>query len=331
MRGGFFMDNNKLLIDIDNFMLDCSARNLSRKTMASYEQTLRLFTTFIREKYGITDSKSVKARHIREYIEQTRQRGKYTVVADAMTSRINHPTRRSDYGKQVSETTLANYLRNIKVFFNYLYGEKIIRRNPVANIENIKPARKKKPLLAEHELYMLMRSFDTSTFHGFRDWTITRLILDSGPRISEVLSIMPADVDLRNRAILLRYTKGGKERFIYFSDKMGRNLKSWMEFADRYTNSPYLFPSIHGRKMDPRNFEMSLRRAGQSVGIDVAPHQLRNNFAKYYLLNGGDFATLSRILGHSSPEVTQRAYLDFTNREIGQNYQKHSPLENLKI
>lgn len=158
-----------------------------------------------------------------------------------------------------------------------------------------------------------------------------RLILDSGCRIGECLSIMRTDVDLKNNGILLRYTKSGKERYVFFSDKMRKNLKSWLEYLDRYSDSHYVFPSINGRKMDIRNYEFALRSAGNSIGIKVAPHQLRNNFAKYYLLNGGDFATLSRILGHASVEVTKNEYLDFTDKELSRNYQKHSPLNNLDI
>jgi site-specific recombinase XerD len=51
-----------------------------------------------------------------------------------------------------------------------------------------------------------------------------------------------------------------------------------------------------------------------------------NNFARQYLLNGGDFYTLSRILGHSSVKVTESAYMDLTREEIAKKYQQHSPL-----
>lgn len=48
-------------------------------------------------------------------------------------------------------------------------------------------------------------------------------------------------------------------------------------------------------------------------------------------LNGGEWPSLSRIFGHSSVEVTQKGYLDFTDSEIGKKYQKHSPLNHLKV
>ena len=57
---------------------------------------------------------------------------------------------------------------------------------------------------------------------------------------------------------------------------------------------------------------------------------LRNNFAKRFLMQGGDIYTLSRILGHSSVKVTEEAYLDLDTNDLRTNYQRYSPLANLK-
>ncbi|ASN07357.1 integrase [Virgibacillus necropolis] len=312
-------------------MMDCTSRGLSAKTMRSYDQTLRLFQRYCTEKQTLTKPAQIKSEHIRAYFAYVRERGKYGALADDRTALINGPHNRPDYGKKVSETTLANYQRNIAAFCNYLYHEKIIRKNPCEGIEKIKPQRKVKALLSENELQLFFRSFDVSRFHEFRSWIIARMILDSGCRIGELISIVPGDIDLRNGALLLRNTKSKKERFVYFSQKMGRNLRSWLEYRERYTDSAYVFPSIKGNMMDIRTVESAFKKHSRLVGLDVQPHQLRNNFAKYYLLNGGDWSTLSRILGHASVEVTQQAYLDFNDKEIGQKYQKHSPLNNLNI
>lgn len=322
---------NDFLLEIDRYMQDCTSRGLSQKTIASYEQTLRLFQRYLSEVHGIERPQQVKSEHIKAYFTYVRERGKYRAVSDDRSALINMPQNREDFGKPVSETTIANYQRNINAFFNYLYREKIISKNPTRGVKKIKPQRKVKPLLSENELAQFFRAFDVSTFHGFRDYTIARMILDTGSRIGELISIVPTDIDLRNGALLLRNTKSKKERFVYFSKKMGRNLKSWLEYRDRYTDSIYVFPSIRGNLMDVRTVEASFRKHSRIAGVEVQPHQLRNNFAKYYLLNGGDWATLSRILGHSSVEVTQQAYLDFSDKEVSRKYQRHSPLHNLNI
>lgn len=321
----------KLLIEVDDYMADCESRGLSSKTMRSYDQTLRLFIRYLQDIHDIHDVKDIKAEHIKAYFTYIRERGKYSAVANDRSKDINGQYNRKDIGEKVSETTIANYQRNINAFFNYLRKERIIRKNPTEGIQRIKAGRKAKTLLSEQELYRFFRSFDLSKFHEFRTWMFARLILDTGARIGELSEIVPADIDLRNNAILLRHTKSNKERFIYFSNQTKRYLKSWLEYRDRYTDSDCVFPSIRGNKMDIRTIEVAFRKHSKLIGVEVRPHQLRNNFAKYYLLNGGDFHTLSRLLGHASVEVTQQAYLDFADEEVSRKYQRHSPLNNLNI
>ncbi len=77
--------------------------------------------------------------------------------------------------------------------------------------------------------------------------------------------------------------------------------------------------------------ERLFRLRSRDIDLQVSPHLLRNNFAKRYLINGGDLATLSRLLGHASVEVTNAIYLDFVDKEIMHKYRQHSPLENLDI
>ncbi|RYD02475.1 hypothetical protein N752_24410 [Desulforamulus aquiferis] len=83
-------------------------------------------------------------------------------------------------------TTIANYVRNIKVFFNWLYNvERELNKNPVEKIENPKIERKVKKTLTVEELKSILGSFDTTTFHGYRNYLITRLLLDTGMRVGE--------------------------------------------------------------------------------------------------------------------------------------------------
>lgn len=65
---------------LDNFMLYCDSKNLSRKTLASYEQTLKLFIHYLEKELKVSDIKKVKSAHIRQYIKYLRERGKYIVV-----------------------------------------------------------------------------------------------------------------------------------------------------------------------------------------------------------------------------------------------------------
>lgn len=317
------------LVEIDRYMLDCSAKGLSKKTLSSYEQTLKLFARYLEDTFDINDVKDVTGEHVRAYIRSIEERGKFQV--SAAETPVNYPERRADYGKPVSKTTIANYVRNIKAFYSHLYNEQTIRRNPMKDLKNVKPERKVKVMLEDNELKQFFRSFDVTKFDQYRDWIIARILFDTGARIGELLEVVPADIDLRSNAILLRKTKSGKQRFVYYSQKTRNHLKSWLTYKDRYMDSPYVFPTNRGTKLRIEGVERSFRLRSRDVGLQVTPHLLRNNFAKRYLINGGDLATLSRLLGHASIEITSQIYLDFADKEVMQKYRQHSPLENLDI
>ncbi|AEP87291.1 tyrosine-type recombinase/integrase [Bacillus spizizenii] len=322
---------NEFEFQIDNFMIYCDSKNLSKKTKASYEQTLRLFSIYLRNEFEIDDPRDVKAAHLRKYIKYLRLRGKYTVVSNEGTKNLNNPYARSDHSKAISDTTIANYIRNIKVFFNFLVSEREIKESPASTVANIKPERKKKKLLSLSQIKRLFSAFDTTTFHGYRNWIMVRTLLDTGMRIGECVNLKPEDLDFKAHSILITNPKNKRQRYAFISDRLSKDLRRWLLYRDRFSDSEYLFPTTRGNKQDVSSFEKVLKKAANSVNIEVTPHQLRNNFAKYYLLNGGDFVTLSRILGHSSVEVTQKAYLDFTEDEIAKKYQKHSPLNTFNL
>lgn len=317
---------------IDDFMVYCETKGLSKRTMASYEQTLRLFAMYLQDNHIITDASKVKIDMVRKYIKFLQERGKYTVVFDEKTKIYNNPEVRTDVGKKVSTTTINNYIRNIKVFFTYLKEQRIIKNSPMENIKQIKNDRIPKDFISDEDFTRLLRHIDTSKFHEYRDYIIIQLIMDTGMRIGECLLIIMENVDLDKRCILLpaENTKGKKDRYVFFSPIMQQELRRWLQYKDRYTTSSYLFCSKRGTPLTIGDFESNFTNYGKRIKLDVNPHQLRNNFAKRFLMAGGDIYTLSRILGHSSVTVTEKAYLDLTDNDIRKNYQKFSPLTNIR-
>ena len=113
--------------EIDDFMCYCDSKKLSKKTKRSYEQTLRLFAKYLKEEKGVESTKEVTTDMVREYIVYLRERGKYTVISNENSREWNNPQNRTDYSKQITNTTINNYIRNLKVYFNFMkdYNEKI--------------------------------------------------------------------------------------------------------------------------------------------------------------------------------------------------------------
>jgi integrase/recombinase XerD len=320
------MKLSELEFYLEDFLLACQSKNLSPKTLSSYEQSLKLFLAYLKAEHEVEDVQRVKTGHIRQYVVYVQERGKYTVVNREASKTINHPQNRTDFKKTVSNVTINNYIRNIKVFFNWLQQEGELHKNPVTNISQIKTERRQKEGINQDEFNRLLSQFDYTKFHGYRNKVITMLLQDTGMRITECLALNVESIDFKHRMILVTKTKGRKERYVYFSKVMERELKHYFKFKDRYTETNLLFPTTRNTILTIHSFEKQLKQAGEQIGLHVHPHQIRNNFARHYLLNGGDFYTLSRILGHSSVTVTEQSYMDLTREEIAKKYQQHSPL-----
>lgn len=321
--------------EIDDFMSYCQSKKLSTKTMRSYEQTLKLFAKYLEENKDIKSTKEVTKQDIQQYIIYLQERGKYTITSNENSLEWNRPHNRNDYSKPIKNGTINNYIRNLKVYFNFMSDNYMIKDNPILKIKFLKAQRKKKAFIKDIEFYKLLKSLDTTKYCEYRDYIIIQLVFDTGMRIGETLEIdVETDLDLDNRAINLRAdtTKGKCARTVFFSVKMGEELKRWIRFKDRYIESNLLFPvQLRDKPLLVNNFEKNYRKYCDRVGIEeCSPHGLRNNFAKRFLMNGGDIYTLSKILGHSSVTVTEECYLDLNDEDIRKCYQRYSPLANLR-
>lgn len=275
----------------NEFMLYCRSTQLREKTMLSYEQTLRLFEKWCKEEQGITSVDKVNDNVIRRYIFDLQERGKYTFYANDKQKAINYPERRRDFRKPVSTITINNYIRNLRVFFNYLERNYIIRKNPMKRIRQLRTNRQPKVYLTDDELRRLLAKFDRSYFSEHRDYMMILLMLDSGMRLGECSTLLVSDLELSCKRINLRAeeTKGRKERTVFFSPKTEKALRSWLQYKDRYVESDYVFPvKEHGGPIGVGNFESNFRKYMERAGLneDYSPHCLRNNFAKRCLMNG---------------------------------------------
>lgn len=318
---------------IDEFMYYCRSKRLRPKTMQSYEQALRLFERWCSEEEKINEPAQVTEQTMRRYICSLEDRGKYTFYAIEDRKDTNCPERRRDFEQPISVVTINSYIRYLKVFFTW-YSYNHNRVNPMQNIRQLKMERQAKDFLEDHEIHKLMQIFDKSYFPEHRDSVIIMLLLDSGMRLGECLQIKVEDVDIVERTIMLpaENTKGRKTRCVFFSVKTARALRQWLRYKDRYTNSPLLFPVKAGTPLSVHTFDTNFKHYLARAGISkmVSPHALRNNFAKRCLMNGMDIYTLSRILGHSSVAVTEKAYLDIDDRDLRHRYENFSPIENMQ-
>ena len=316
-------------------MIFCRSRQLREKTMNSYEQALRLFEKWCKESLEIETVDKITENVIRRYINELQERGKYTFFTDDSSRDKNFPERRRDYRQPVSACTINNYIRNLRAFFNWLDRDYIIKKNPMKKIRQLKVNRRAKEYLSDEDFKKLISLFDRSYFSEHRDFAMIMLMIDSGMRLGECSCLLLYDIKLARRHLALRaeITKVRQDRVVFFSQKTEMILRRWLQYKDRYVETDYLFPvKSTGAHVDGHSFETNfknyLRRAG--INEKISPHCLRNNFAKRCLMSGMDIYTLSRLLGHSSVTVTEQAYLDLTDEDLGKRYQHFSPLANMR-
>lgn len=196
---------------------------------------------YLEEEKNIID---INKEIVQEYIMFTRNRGKYSFVASIDGMIKANIDKRSDIGEQVSDATLNNYLRNIKVFFYWLDENHIIKKNTVCKCKFLKTERKSKEQLTDEKFKKLTRSINITKFHEYRDFVIN-LIMDTGMRLSETLHLTINDVDFSRRTILIpaEINKGRKDRVIFYGNTISKLLHRWIRFKDIYQETELLFPT----------------------------------------------------------------------------------------
>ena len=130
------------------------------------------------------------------------------------------------------------------------------------------------------------------------------LLLDTGLRIEEALSLQRDQLDLENLLVKVK-GKGEKHRIVPMSFELRKVLYRWLSRHE----SSRIFPTVQGRRLTQRKLLRDLKLLGKKLGVNgvrVSFHTFRHTFAVNYLRSGGNLFYLSKILGHSSVTTTER-------------------------
>ena len=229
-----------------------------------------------------------------------------------------------------SETVFRTY-GAIRCAFRFWKREGKLAGNPMELIERPRRERTLIRPLSSEQAARLLEMPDARTSQGLRDRAMMALMLDSGLRVSEVLSVEANRIDWVNCALSVM-GKGRKERTVPFSARTGQVLLEYArERAKRPAADPQFFLGRTGRRLERTKVRKLVVRYGKAAGIDgvrVSPHTLRHTFAVLYVRNGGDSFSLQEILGHSTLEMTRR-YVHLARRDVAEQHKKFSPMQSL--
>jgi integrase/recombinase XerD len=195
-----------------------------------------------------------------------------------------------------------------------------------------KTPRKVISTFSQEQIQKILGAVDTKSSHGFRNYTMILLLLDTGIRLSELIKLQMNDIDFLQSFILVK-GKGNKERVVPFGSQVRRTLRRYVMHLRLEPDSPVIdevFLTEYGLPLTPRAFQSMLLRLSKKAkmpGVRLNPHRFRHTFATQYLMQGGDIFSLQKILGHSSLEVV-RMYVNLITSDILQQHRKFSPVDN---
>lgn len=281
-------------------------RQASGHTIASYRDTMRMLLTFAQERTGKPPSRL-------DFPD---------LNAETITAFLEH------LEKQRGNSARTRNLRLTAI--RSLYAHAALRHpehaDLIAQVLAIPPKRFDKPQVAyldDIEISALLAAPDLNRWVGRRDQTLILLAVQTGLRISELLTLTVGDITLAPGAHLRCLGKGRKQRAVPLTSHTEHALKTWIAERGGLPTDP-LFCTRTGRALSTDAIQRRLtlyvgiaaKTCPSLAGRRISPHVLRHTNAMAMLHAGIDTTVIALWLGHADPRSTT-AYLhaDLTIKE----------------
>ena len=279
-------------------------RNRSELTVRRYEQSLRDFESYFKNRDSQLSWESVDSDIIRDWMESMMDKGD-------MASTVN------------------SSLSAVRSFFRFALSRKMVQNDPA---HLVKGPKKQKPLpqfVREEEMNRLL---DTEQmweegFAGLRARTIILLFYETGIRLAELIGLNSADVDFATHQLKVT-GKRNKQRIVPFGSELESALQEYMQ--QRNTRSsheePALFLNDKGQRMTRSQVGVIVKRhlSLTTTLKKRSPHVLRHSFATAMLNNGAGLESVRMLLGHESVATTQ-IYTHTTFEQLKRVYENAHP------
>ncbi len=235
--------------------------------------------------------------------------------------------RRFEAGYQARSS--ARWLSCVKGFYRHQVHKGRLATDPSADLDLPKLGRSLPGALSEREVTALLAAPDVEDPVGLRDRAMLELVYASGLRISELVGLTMAALNLRQGVVRVM-GKGSKERLVPVGQEALRWIERYLEEARpalvRGSASAALFPSRRGRPMTRQTFWHAVKRYARAAGIarEISPHTLRHAFATHLLNHGADLRAVQMMLGHADLSTTQ-IYTHVAQARLKDLHRTHHP------
>lgn len=288
-------------------------RQVSPYTVRNYRFYLDKFTTWIKKSYPDVGLTEVTPKMLKQY-------------------RVYLARKKDSRGKYLAPVTQGYYVIAIRSLLKYLLKQ---------DYEVVSPERLELPKGKGHSIKFLdydmvermITQANLEDIRGLRDRAIMETLFSTGLRVSELVSLNKATVNLDTKEFGVM-GKGRKVRVVFLSSRAAH----WIERYLRERNDHYgpLFIS-HGRKAaidDPkadeklrlttRTVQRIIRKYGllAHLPFEVTPHVMRHSFATDLLSHGAGLRDVQEMLGHKNIATTQ-IYTHVTNPQLKNVHEKY--------
>jgi integrase/recombinase XerC len=281
------MDNTQALL-IEQFLHHLKIeRRMSLHTLSNYRRDLEQARVFFAG-HLIPQWRNVTTHHLRSLIAARHRAG-------------------------ISGRSLQRMLSTLRSFYNYLLREGLVSSNPAVGIRAPKAPRRLPKTLDVDQTARLL-DWESNDPLAIRDRAIMELLYSSGLRLSEMLNLELADLDLKDATV--RVTgKGRKTRIVPVGRHARGALQQWLNIRNSLnTQESALFLNRKGGRLSPRSVQQRIQLWGAKRGLPTRlhPHMLRHSCASHVLESSSDLRAVQELLGHSDIATTQiYTHLDF--------------------
>ena len=212
--------------------------------------------------------------------------------------------------KRYATSTVARRTAAIKSFFEYLVNDGRVTINPTDQLDSPRVDRYLPKAISINQVDELLELPLTATGpEALRDKAMLELLYATGMRVSEMVALNLADVDLTKKEVCCT-GKGDKQRSLPISGTAVTALEEYLDMGrsqlGRKPDAEALFLNHRGKRLTRQGFWLILKGYAEQLGLhDLTPHTLRHSFATHMLKNGADLRSVQELLGHASISTTQ--------------------------
>ncbi len=279
-----------------------------------------LFESFIRERRYLHNLAESTLTYYREVYHNFDKAGAFTDLSKKSLSEALIAFRT----RGVTVGAINTYIRGINTFLRWLHENGHISEN--LSLKLLRAEKRLLRSLTDEELQTIIK-FKPKSKSEKRLLTLLQLVMDSGIRINEALTLQRSRIDFDN-LIFSIVGKGNKERVIPISYELRKILYKYLSTH----KFELVFCNGHGGKLRYDNMRRDWKLLKTKLKLENtggAFHPFRRTFATNYIRNKGNPFVLQRLLGHSTLAQTNE-YVKLVTEDLQAEQHRTSLLNRLK-